>query len=152
LDIAHSNKLRYPSRPFTAWFQVHQPEATLRARKRKRRFMFRRKRTLDPHTIIDYKDPEQLKRFITDRGKIIPRRISGATADQQRLITTSIKRARYLALLPYTVAHRQEKNIVVDSALAAAAASVRADRRPMRPRDDRPFERDDDNQEENQGE
>lgn len=102
--------------------------------------MFRRKRTLDPNISIDYKDPEQLKRFITDRGKIIPRRISGATASQQREITNSIKRARYLALLPYTVAHRQEKNIVVDSALAAAAASVRADRRPLRPRDrdDRP--------------
>ena len=48
--------------------------------KKKRRLMFRRKRTLDQSIEIDYKNPETLRRFITDRGKIIPRRISGATA------------------------------------------------------------------------
>lgn len=104
-------------------------------KRRKKRVLFRRKRTLDPNTSIDYKDPDQLKRFITDRGKIIPRRISGATAAQQRMICTSVKRARYLALLPYSVAHRQEKNFVVEAALAAAAASVRGDRRPRPPMD-----------------
>ena len=100
-------------------------------RKRKR-VLFRRKRTLDPNTAIDYKDAESLKRFITDRGKIIPRRISGANASQQREICTAIKRARYLSLLPFSVAHRQEKKLIVDAALAAAAASARSDRRPIR--------------------
>jgi small subunit ribosomal protein S18 len=104
-------------------------------KKKKRRALFRRKRTLDPSTIIDYKEPEQLKRFITDRGKIIPRRISGATAGQQREICKAIKRARYMALIPFSIAHRQEKKMVVDIALAAAAASVRSERRPMNVRD-----------------
>ena len=52
--------------------------------RRKKRLLFRRKRTLDPNIVIDYKNPDILKRFVTDRGKIIPRRISGATAKQQR--------------------------------------------------------------------
>ncbi len=101
-------------------------------RRKRKRVLFRRKRTLDPNTPIDYKDPDTLKRFITDRGKIIPRRISGATSSQQREICTAIKRARYLSLLPFSVAHRQEKKMIVDAALAAAAASARGDRRPMR--------------------
>ncbi len=100
-------------------------------KKKKRRALFRRKRSLDPSTIIDYKEPEQLKRFITDRGKIIPRRISGATAGQQREICKAIKQARYLALIPFSIAHRQEKKMIVESALAAASASVRSERRPM---------------------
>ena len=54
--------------------------------RKKRRLLFRRKRTLDPNIVIDYKNPDILKRFVTDRGKIIPRRISGATASQQRAI------------------------------------------------------------------
>jgi len=105
--------------------------------KKKRRLLFRRKRTLDPSIVIDYKEPEHLKRFITDRGKIIPRRISGATASQQRHICKSVKRARYLALLPFAVSHRQEKKAVVDIALAAAAASTRRVT-PHRPRSDGP--------------
>lgn len=51
---------------------------------------------------IDYKDAKQLKRFISERGKIIPRRISGSCARHQRQLTASIKRARHLALLPFT--------------------------------------------------
>lgn len=50
---------------------------------------------------IDYKDIRTLSRFVTERGKILPRRISGLTARQQREMSTAIKRARYLALLPY---------------------------------------------------
>jgi len=50
---------------------------------------------------IDYKDPKTLKYFTTERGKIIPRRISGNCAKHQRGITTAIKRARQMALLPY---------------------------------------------------
>ena len=56
----------------------------------------------DPDYRFDYKDPQQLKNFITDRGKIVPRRITGITAKQQRNLTTAIKRARNIALLPYT--------------------------------------------------
>jgi small subunit ribosomal protein S18 len=51
---------------------------------------------------IDYKDVELLKRFITDRGKIISRRQSGITASEQRRLTIAIKRARHVALLPFT--------------------------------------------------
>ena len=50
---------------------------------------------------IDYKDRNLLKRFISERGKIIPRRISGTTAKGQRQLANAIKRARYIALLPY---------------------------------------------------
>ena len=50
---------------------------------------------------IDYKDDKQLARFTTERGKIIPRRISGTCASHQRQLVAAIKRARHLALLPY---------------------------------------------------
>src|SRR6266568_1769002 len=53
---------------------------------------------------VDYKDQGQMKYFLTERGKIIPRRISGNCALHQRQVATAIKRARMLALLPYTVA------------------------------------------------
>jgi len=53
---------------------------------------------------VDYKDQGQLKYFLTERGKIIPRRISGNCALHQREVATAIKRARMLAILPYTVA------------------------------------------------
>lgn len=50
---------------------------------------------------VDYKDEKLLQRFLTERGKILPARLSGITARHQRQIRTAIKRARYLALLPY---------------------------------------------------
>ena len=53
--------------------------------------------------IIDYKDPQALKYFISDRGKVVPRRISGNCARHQRKVTLAIKRARTIALLPFTV-------------------------------------------------
>jgi small subunit ribosomal protein S18 len=59
--------------------------------------------TLEVGFKFDHKDPQQLRYFLTDRGKISPRRISGLTAKQQRALTTAIKRARNLGLLPYTV-------------------------------------------------
>ena len=58
----------------------------------------------DPDYRFDYKDPQTLRHFITERGKIVPRRISGLTAKQQRNLTRAIKRARVIALLPYTAA------------------------------------------------
>jgi small subunit ribosomal protein S18 len=52
---------------------------------------------------VDYKDQGQMKYFLTERGKIIPRRISGNCAKHQREVATAIKRGRMLAILPYTV-------------------------------------------------
>lgn len=52
---------------------------------------------------IDYKDVPRMKKYITERGKILPRRISGNCAKHQRMLTLSIKRARNVALLPYTL-------------------------------------------------
>lgn len=54
---------------------------------------------------VDYKDVELLKDFITENGKIIPARITGTKARYQRQLTTAVKRARFLALLPYTDKH-----------------------------------------------
>lgn len=72
---------------------------------RKRR-VFLRKRACrfctDKSLTVDYKDFKTLRFFTTERGKIIPRRISGNCAKHQRQLTTAIKRARQIALLPYT--------------------------------------------------
>lgn len=54
-------------------------------------------------TLIDYKNPQLLRSFITDRGKMVPRRISGSCAKHQRAISTAVRRARMLALLPISV-------------------------------------------------
>ena len=51
---------------------------------------------------VDYKDLEKLSRCVTDRGKIIPSRITGTCAKHQRMVTRAVKRARFMALLPYT--------------------------------------------------
>lgn len=51
---------------------------------------------------IDYKDTARLRRFVSERGKIVPRRISGSCARHQRALTTAVKRARVIALLPFT--------------------------------------------------
>ena len=51
---------------------------------------------------IDYKDVAKLRRYISERGKILPRRVTGTCATHQRALTVAIKRARHLALLPYT--------------------------------------------------
>ncbi|MFH1068900.1 MAG: 30S ribosomal protein S18 [Candidatus Glassbacteria bacterium] len=55
---------------------------------------------------IDYKDSRQLLRFLTERGKIVPRRTSGTCARHQRQLSLAIKRARYLALIPYIGEHQ----------------------------------------------
>ena len=57
---------------------------------------------MDKIETIDYKDISKLKKFVTERGKILPRRISGNCAKHQRALTIAIKRARTVALLPYT--------------------------------------------------
>ena len=57
---------------------------------------------VDRMETIDYKDVQRLKKYITERGKILPRRISGNCAGHQRMLTKAIKRARNMALLPFT--------------------------------------------------
>ena len=59
----------------------------------------------DKALAIDYKDPQALKYFITERGKVVPRRISGNCARHQRKVVLAVKRARSIALLPFTVTH-----------------------------------------------
>ncbi|PAX59464.1 30S ribosomal protein S18 [Brunnivagina elsteri] len=61
----------------------------------------RRLSPIKPGEPIDYKDVDLLRKFVTERGKILPRRITGLTCQQQRDLTLSIKRARILALLPF---------------------------------------------------
>ena len=56
----------------------------------------------DKNFVLDYKNPEQLRKFINDKGKILPRRATGACAKHQRDITLAVKRARHIAVLPYT--------------------------------------------------
>jgi small subunit ribosomal protein S18 len=73
-------------------------------KKRKRRVYHRRKVCrfcADKTLSIEYKEPKTLRNFTTERGKIIPRRISGTCAKHQRKLTLAIKRARTIALLPY---------------------------------------------------
>lgn len=75
------------------------------ARRRPSGGMRRRKKVcaycFDENKPIDYKDVATLKKFISERGKILPRRITGACAKHQRELTVAIKRARHIALLPY---------------------------------------------------
>lgn len=74
------------------------------------RQMYRRRKycrfTAEGIEEIDYKDVDLLKDFIMENGKIIPARITGTKARYQRQLSTAIKRARFLALLPYTDQHR----------------------------------------------
>ncbi len=72
------------------------------------RFMKRRKFcrfTVEGIEHVDYKDVDLLRDFITETGKVVPSRITGTKAKYQRQLTTAIKRARFLALLPYSDSH-----------------------------------------------
>jgi small subunit ribosomal protein S18 len=72
--------------------------------KRVARTPFRRKRCrfcVDKVETVDYKDVQRLRKCVTDRGKIIPRRISATCSRHQRQLTMAIKHARYMAILPY---------------------------------------------------
>ena len=64
-------------------------------------FFKKRLSSIKPGDPIDYKDVDLLKKFITERGKILPRRLTGLTAKQQRDLTNAVKRARIVALLPF---------------------------------------------------
>ncbi|MDJ0720325.1 MAG: 30S ribosomal protein S18 [Desulfobacterales bacterium] len=76
-----------------------------RSTKKRRRRVYHRRKVCrfcaDKSLTIDYKEPKTLRNFTTERGKIIPRRISGTCAKHQRKLTLAIKRARTIALLPY---------------------------------------------------
>lgn len=81
--------------------QVENPESdNQRMEKGARRYPRRRQRQTLPD-YIDWKDVDFLKKFVPERGKIMPRRISGITAKDQRRLTRAIKRARAVALLPF---------------------------------------------------
>jgi len=73
----------------------------------KKRRMTRRKKPcgfcIDKATAIDFKDVNKLRRLITERGKIMPRRMTGTCAQHQRQLSQAIKRARMMALLPYAI-------------------------------------------------
>ena len=69
----------------------------MRPRKRRKVCSF----CVDKVTQIDYKDTAKLRRFLSERGKILPRRMTGTCAKHQRQLSTAIKRARVIALLPY---------------------------------------------------
>lgn len=72
---------------------------------KKTKTFFRKKvcRFCAQKTKIDYKDPDTLRRYTTERGKILPRRVTGTCAKHQRAVALEIKRARAIALLPYVV-------------------------------------------------
>lgn len=75
------------------------------ASRRRKRFLRKKicRFCADRATLIDYKDVRRLRNLITERGKIIPRRISGNCARHQRQLTVAIKRSRHLALMPFVV-------------------------------------------------
>jgi small subunit ribosomal protein S18 len=97
-----------PSRPAEGGRTEERPAGPRRGGGRRGGFGQRRKVCafcVDKIELIDYKEPLKLRRFISDRGKIEPRRKTGTCARHQRRLTIAIKRARHLALLPYTADH-----------------------------------------------
>jgi len=74
----------------------------------------------DKSAVINYRDPDKLRSFVSDRAKIVPRRRTGTCAKHQRRLAVAIKRARHLALLPYVPAHMRKVN--AGSAVSAATA------------------------------
>lgn len=82
--------------------------------KRRGRYVPRRKVCMfcvDKIAYIDYKEPGRLRRYVSDRGKIEPRRKTGTCAKHQRALTVALKRARHLALLPFTAQHIRETGV-----------------------------------------
>jgi len=67
---------------------------------------------VDKVEAIDYKEPAKLRRYLSDRGRIEPRRKTGTCARHQRRLSTALKRARHLALMPYTAAHIRETGAI----------------------------------------
>jgi len=92
-----------------------------------------RKYTRIPVDNIDYKDLALIRRFISDRGKIDPRRKSGTCAKHQRMLTTALKRARFMALLPYTAEHVRSLMSPQARAMAGGPPPPKPERPPFRP-------------------
>src|SRR5437899_6490804 len=82
---------------------------------------------------IDYKDVGRIRRYISDRGKIDPRRKSGTCAKHQRKLTAALKRARFMALLPYTAEHVRSLMSPQARAMAGGPPPPKPDRPPYRP-------------------
>ncbi len=78
-------------------------------------------------SVIDYKDITKLRKFVSERGKIEPRRRTGVCAKHQRSLALAVKRARFLALLPYTAAHISPREIPVEEPPAAEGKGAKAD-------------------------
>jgi len=79
--------------------EQREPKKYRRGRNKRRKVCYF---TVNKIEYIDYKDVELLRKFISERGKILPRRVTGTKAKYQRMLTVAIKRARQMALLPYT--------------------------------------------------
>jgi len=75
----------------------------------------------DKAETVDYKDTTKLRRYISDRGKIEPRRRTGTCAKHQRALALAIKKARHLALLPYTASHIRRAGMPLTAVTATAA-------------------------------
>src|SRR5947208_15974707 len=82
---------------------------------------------------IDFKEVGRIRRYISDRGKIDPRRKSGTCAKHQRMLTAALKRARHMALLPYTAEHVRSLRSPQPRAMAGGAPPPKPDRPPYRP-------------------
>ena len=82
---------------------------------------------------IDYKDVGRIRRYISERGKIDPRRKSGTCAKHQRMLTEALKRARFMALLPYTEEHVRSLMSPQARAMAGGPPPPKPDRPPYRP-------------------
>ena len=85
---------------------------------------------------IDYKDVGRIRRYISDRGKIDPRRKSGTCAKHQRMLTSALKRARFMALLPYTAEHVRGLMSPQARAMAGGPPPPKPERAPFRPAGD----------------
>jgi len=100
---SNSNRSSSPSSNSRGGYNSRGPSSGGGGRYNKKKF-FRKKECYfktNNIKIVDYKDIALLKRFVTARGKILPRRITGTSAKYQRVLVRAIKKARYLALLPY---------------------------------------------------
>ena len=82
---------------------------------------------------IDFKDIGRIRRYVSERGKIDPRRKSGNCAKHQRMLTTALKRARHMAMLPYTADHVRAQMSPQARAMAGGPPPPRAERPPFRP-------------------
>jgi small subunit ribosomal protein S18 len=97
------------TQPQSSEGQSGAPRGDQRPRRRPGGGRFGRRRVcafcVDKVVVIDYKEPGRLRRYISDRGKIEPRRKTGTCARHQRMLTVALKRARHLAFLPFTAEH-----------------------------------------------